>query len=149
MLITRKLLARSLMLAPTPTSLSLNTIWLCSIISPILCAGKLFIAAHLLCWPVSFSKQRNASLYGKPGAYGVVTMPFGVREGINVFLAGFVPTENLRFRDESLTFKVAERAGTFSFFFAGFDLVPIFFFLDLILAPIKFVLTFGSQINTK
>lgn len=49
-------------------------------------------------------------LYGKPGAYGVVTMPFGVREGINVFLAGFVPTENLRFRDESLTFKVSERA---------------------------------------
>ena len=35
-------------------------------------------------------------LYGKPGAYGVVTMPFGVREGINIFLAGFVPTENLR-----------------------------------------------------
>ncbi|EIE24324.1 Abce1 protein [Coccomyxa subellipsoidea C-169] len=44
-------------------------------------------------------------LYGKPGAYGVVTMPFSVREGINIFLAGFVPTENLRFRDEALTFK--------------------------------------------
>merc|ERR1712159_285301 len=49
-------------------------------------------------------------LYGKPGAYGVVTMPFSVREGINIFLAGFVPTENLRFRDEALTFKVAEAA---------------------------------------
>ncbi len=47
-------------------------------------------------------------LYGKPGAYGVVTMPFSVREGINIFLAGFVPTENLRFRDVELTFKVAE-----------------------------------------
>ncbi|CAL6380581.1 unnamed protein product [Bathycoccus prasinos] len=47
-------------------------------------------------------------LYGKPGAYGVVTMPFGVREGINIFLAGFVPTENLRFRPEELTFKVSE-----------------------------------------
>ena len=46
-------------------------------------------------------------LYGTPGAYGVVTMPFSVREGINVFLAGFVPTENLRFREESLSFKVA------------------------------------------
>ena len=45
-------------------------------------------------------------LYRKPGAYGVVTLPFSVREGINIFLAGFVPTENLRFRDESLTFKV-------------------------------------------
>ncbi|KAK8577184.1 hypothetical protein V6N13_122176 [Hibiscus sabdariffa] len=49
-------------------------------------------------------------LYGKPGAYGVVTLPFSVREGINIFLAGFVPTENLRFRAESLTFKVAETA---------------------------------------
>jgi len=49
-------------------------------------------------------------LYGQPGAYGVVTMPFSVREGINIFLAGFVPTENLRFRDVSLTFKVSETA---------------------------------------
>jgi len=47
-------------------------------------------------------------LYGTPGAYGVVTLPFGVREGINIFLDGFVPTENLRFREESLNFKVAE-----------------------------------------
>ena len=47
-------------------------------------------------------------LYGEPGAYGVVTMPFSVREGINVFLAGFVPTENLRFRDVELNFKVVE-----------------------------------------
>jgi ATP-binding cassette subfamily E protein 1 len=33
-------------------------------------------------------------------------MPFSVREGINIFLAGFVPTENLRFRDVELTFRV-------------------------------------------
>jgi len=49
-------------------------------------------------------------LYGTPGAYGVVTMPFSVREGINIFLDGFVPTENLRFREESLIFKVSENA---------------------------------------
>jgi len=49
-------------------------------------------------------------LYGIPGAYGVVTMPFTVREGINIFLDGFVPTENLRFRQESLIFKVSENA---------------------------------------
>ena len=45
-------------------------------------------------------------LYGTPGAYGVVTLPYGVREGINVFLAGFIPTENMRFRDHELNFKV-------------------------------------------
>lgn len=47
-------------------------------------------------------------LYGNPGAYGVVTMPFSVREGINIFLAGFVPTENMRFREFELSFKVAQ-----------------------------------------
>jgi ATP-binding cassette subfamily E protein 1 len=47
-------------------------------------------------------------LYGTPGAYGVVTMPMSVRQGINVFLAGFIPSENLRFRDVELTFRVAE-----------------------------------------
>jgi ATP-binding cassette subfamily E protein 1 len=47
-------------------------------------------------------------LWGQPGGYGVVTMPFSVREGINIFLDGFVPTENLRFREVSLSFKVCE-----------------------------------------
>lgn len=49
-------------------------------------------------------------LYGMPGAYGVVTLPFSVREGINIFLDGMIPTENLRFRDESLQFRLAETA---------------------------------------
>lgn len=48
-------------------------------------------------------------LYGTPGAYGVVTMPFAVRDGINIFLAGFIPTENLRFRDDELNFKVSQQ----------------------------------------
>lgn len=45
-------------------------------------------------------------LYGVATAYGVVTLPYGVREGINVFLDGFIPTENMRFREYSLNFKV-------------------------------------------
>lgn len=49
-------------------------------------------------------------LYGKPSMYGVVTMPYSVREGINIFLDGFIPTENLRFREDSLSFKMAETA---------------------------------------
>lgn len=47
-------------------------------------------------------------LYGKPAVYGVVTAPFSVREGINIFLDGNIPTENLRFREESLQFRIAE-----------------------------------------
>ena len=30
--------------------------------------------------------------------------------GINIFLDGMIPTENLRFREESLTFKISETA---------------------------------------
>jgi ATP-binding cassette subfamily E protein 1 len=45
-------------------------------------------------------------LYGVPGAYGVVTLPMGCREGINTFLDGFIATENMRFRETQLSFKV-------------------------------------------
>jgi ATP-binding cassette subfamily E protein 1 len=47
-------------------------------------------------------------LYGRPAVYGVVTLPSSVREGINIFLDGNIPTENLRFREESLTFRITE-----------------------------------------
>ena len=47
-------------------------------------------------------------LYGVAAAYGVVTLPYGVREGINVFLDGFIPTENMRFREMSLSFKISD-----------------------------------------
>jgi ATP-binding cassette subfamily E protein 1 len=52
-------------------------------------------------------------LYGKPAVYGVVTAPFSVREGINIFLDGNVPTENLRFRDESLQFRIGDASEDF------------------------------------
>ena len=52
-------------------------------------------------------------LYGKPAVYGVVTLPASVREGINIFLDGNIPTENLRFREESLTFRIAEAGDDF------------------------------------
>merc|ERR1712038_624471 len=48
-------------------------------------------------------------LYGTPGVYGVVTLPFGVREGINIFLRGFIPTEQMRFREWELNFKLTEQ----------------------------------------
>ncbi|ANZ77330.1 Ribosome biogenesis and translation initiation and termination protein [Komagataella phaffii CBS 7435] len=47
-------------------------------------------------------------LYGVPSVYGVVTLPASVREGINIFLDGHIPTENLRFRTESLKFKLTD-----------------------------------------
>ncbi|KAI4372168.1 hypothetical protein MLD38_010437 [Melastoma candidum] len=43
----------------------------------------------------------------RPNSY-VIVVEHDLSGGINIFLAGKVPTENLRFRDEALTFKVAE-----------------------------------------
>ena len=45
-----------------------------------------------------------------PSVYGVVTLPSPVRDGINIFLDGYIPAENMRFREDSLTFKIAESA---------------------------------------
>ena len=49
-------------------------------------------------------------LYGVQSAYGVVTMPFSVKEGINIFLSGFIKTENMRFRDFALSFKLTDKS---------------------------------------
>lgn len=46
--------------------------------------------------------------WGGGGPGGLIT-PLLI-PGINIFLDGYVPTENLRFRETSLVFKVAETA---------------------------------------
>lgn len=43
-------------------------------------------------------------LYGEPGVYGIVSHIHGVREGINRYLDGFLPDENIRFRPEAIVF---------------------------------------------
>jgi ATP-binding cassette subfamily E protein 1 len=45
-------------------------------------------------------------IYGLPGAYGVITRPKGVRVGINQYLHGNLPEENVRFRDTAIGFEV-------------------------------------------
>ncbi|OPY49153.1 MAG: Cobalamin import ATP-binding protein BtuD [Methanosaeta sp. PtaU1.Bin112] len=45
-------------------------------------------------------------IYGVPGAYGVITRPKGVRVGINQYLRGNLPEENVRFRDTAIRFEV-------------------------------------------
>ncbi|WP_457752935.1 ribosome biogenesis/translation initiation ATPase RLI [Thermococcus sp.] len=49
-------------------------------------------------------------VYGKPGAYGIFSMPKGTRVGINIFLDGYLPDENVRFRPYEIRFtKLSER----------------------------------------
>ncbi|MHA1978708.1 MAG: ribosome biogenesis/translation initiation ATPase RLI [Candidatus Hodarchaeales archaeon] len=43
--------------------------------------------------------------YGSPSSYGICSLPYSEKEGINVFLDGFIPSENMRFRNYSIKIK--------------------------------------------
>jgi Predicted ATPase, RNase L inhibitor (RLI) homolog len=43
--------------------------------------------------------------YGQPAVFGVITQPKGTRIGINEYLSGFLPEENVRFRDYPVVFE--------------------------------------------
>lgn len=43
--------------------------------------------------------------YGKPAVFGVITQPKGVRVGINQYLEGYLPEENVRFREYPVIFE--------------------------------------------
>jgi ATP-binding cassette, sub-family E, member 1 len=45
-------------------------------------------------------------IYGEPGAYGIVSGMQSTKVGINNFLEGFLPAENVRFRDKSFRFDI-------------------------------------------
>lgn len=47
-------------------------------------------------------------MFGEPGVYGIVSKVYGARTGINSFLEGYLPAENMRLRKESIRFHVSE-----------------------------------------
>jgi ATP-binding cassette subfamily E protein 1 len=46
-------------------------------------------------------------LYGQPGVYGICSVPYGVRVGVNSYLRGYLKEENVRFRKEEIVFDTA------------------------------------------
>ena len=46
-------------------------------------------------------------LYGEPSAYGIVSNVLSTKVGINVFLDGYLPNENVRFRERKFSFDVS------------------------------------------
>jgi ATP-binding cassette, sub-family E, member 1 len=46
-------------------------------------------------------------IYGEPGAYGIVSALQSTKVGINNFLEGYLPAENVRFREKAFHFDVA------------------------------------------
>jgi len=60
-------------------------------------------------------------LYGEPAAYGIVSSVLSTKVGINVFLDGYLPAENVRFRDKKFSFDVS--SSTTDIFQEGSDVV--------------------------
>ncbi|CAI9830978.1 MAG: ribosome biogenesis/translation initiation ATPase RLI [Nitrosopumilus sp.] len=57
--------------------------------------------------------DRVSVLYGEPGAYGIVSGPMSSKAGINAFLDGYLPAENVRFRDKGFTLDASSTAAEF------------------------------------
>jgi len=68
--------------------------------------GKTIIVAEHDLAILDYLSDQICVLYGCPGVYGVVSHVHGVRTGINIYLEGFVPDENVRFRKEPIIFHV-------------------------------------------
>ena len=60
-------------------------------------------------------------LYGEPTAYGIVSNILSTKIGINVFLDGYLPTENVRFRDKKFSMDVS--SSTTDIFQEGSEIV--------------------------
>ena len=43
-------------------------------------------------------------LYGEPDVYGIISNVHSVREGINIYINGYIPDENVRFRTSPIVF---------------------------------------------
>ena len=68
--------------------------------------GKsVLVAEHDLAM-LDYLSDQICLIYGEPGVYGIISHSHGVRVGINIYLNGFIPDENMRFRTESIKFHI-------------------------------------------
>jgi len=68
--------------------------------------GKTIVVAEHDLAIIDYLSDQICIFYGTPGVYGVVSHVHGVRVGINVYLQGYIPDENMRFRKEPIAFHV-------------------------------------------
>ncbi|ADI32652.1 ribosome biogenesis/translation initiation ATPase RLI [Staphylothermus hellenicus] len=55
---------------------------------------------------LDYISDQVSIIYGEPGVYGIVSKPYGVRTGINHYLEGYLPAENMRIRREPIHFRI-------------------------------------------
>jgi ATP-binding cassette subfamily E protein 1 len=63
----------------------------------------IIIAEHDLAI-IDYLSDQICVFYGEPSVYGVVSHVHGVRTGINIYLQGYIPDENILFRKEPIIF---------------------------------------------
>ena len=66
---------------------------------------SVIVAEHDLA-VLDYLSDQICIFYGEPTVYGVVSHVYGVRVGINVYLNGYLPDENVRFRESVIKFHV-------------------------------------------
>jgi len=54
---------------------------------------------------LDFLSDSICVFYGSPGIFGCVTSPRTVKQGINIFLQGYDPVENVTFMDKPIDFR--------------------------------------------
>ncbi len=64
-----------------------------------------FVVEHDL-MILDYISDNVSIIYGEPGVYGIVSKPYGVRAGINNYLEGYLPAENMRIRKEPIVFRI-------------------------------------------
>jgi ATP-binding cassette subfamily E protein 1 len=67
-------------------------------------AGKTIIVAEHDLAIIDYLSDQICVFYGEAGVYGVVSHVHGVRTGINIYLQGYIPDENMMFRKEAIIF---------------------------------------------
>jgi len=76
--------------------------------------GKMTIVAEHDLAVLDYLSDYVCIFYGEPSVYGIISHVQGVRTGINIYLEGFIPDENLRFRKEPIRFHVKPPSTTIS-----------------------------------
>ncbi len=80
------------------------------IISTMLPANKYILVVEHDLAILDYLSDLISIIYGEPGVYGIVSRPYGSRAGINHFLTGYLPAENMRIRPTPIRFHVRASA---------------------------------------
>jgi ATP-binding cassette subfamily E protein 1 len=76
------------------------------IIRSLLSEGRHVVAAEHDLAILDYLSDHIYLLYGEPNVYGIVSNIHVVREGINQYINGYIPDENVRFRQSPIIFNI-------------------------------------------